>query len=38
SESPGYGKPIILYDITSKGAKDYLSLAKEILPNGRKKN
>jgi chromosome partitioning protein len=37
SESPGYGKPIILYDITSKGAKDYIKLAKEILPNGRKK-
>lgn len=37
SESPGYGKPIILYDITSKGAKDYISLAREIIPNGRKK-
>jgi len=37
SESPGYGKPIILYDIASKGAKDYLNLAKEIIPNGRKK-
>lgn len=38
SESPGFGKPIILYDINSKGAKDYLNLAKEIIPNGRKKN
>ncbi len=38
SESPGYGKPIILYDITSRGAKDYLNLAKEIIVNGRKKN
>lgn len=37
SEAPGYGKPIILYDIASKGAKDYLKLAKEILSNGRKK-
>ncbi len=38
SESPGYGKPIILYDITSRGARDYLSLAKEIISNGRKTN
>jgi len=37
SESPGYGKPIILYDIRSKGAKEYLKLAKEILSNGRQK-
>jgi chromosome partitioning protein len=30
-EAPSYGKPIILYDIRSKGAQSYLSLAKEIL-------
>ena len=33
SEAPSFGKPIILYDITSRGAKNYLSLAKEILAN-----
>jgi len=30
SESPSFGKPVILYDILSKGAKNYLALAKEI--------
>ncbi|MBI5327421.1 MAG: ParA family protein [Deltaproteobacteria bacterium] len=31
SESPSFGKPVILYDITSKGALSYMDLAKEIL-------
>jgi chromosome partitioning protein len=31
SEAPSHGKPIILYDIRSRGAQSYLSLAKEIL-------
>jgi chromosome partitioning protein len=31
SEAPGFGKPIILYDIMSTGAESYLSLAQEIL-------
>ncbi len=30
-EAPGYGKPALLYDVRSKGAQSYLSLAKEIL-------
>ena len=30
-EAPSYGKPALLYDIRSKGAQSYLSLAKEIL-------
>jgi chromosome partitioning protein len=34
SEAPSHGKPILLYDINSKGAESYLSLAKEILFNG----
>jgi chromosome partitioning protein len=34
SESPSFGKPIILYDIMSSGAEGYLSLAKEIMNNG----
>ncbi|MBD66934.1 MAG: chromosome partitioning protein [Halobacteriovoraceae bacterium] len=31
SESPSHGKPIITYDITSKGSESYLNLAKEII-------
>ena len=31
SEAPSHGKPIILYDVRSRGAQSYLSLAKEIL-------
>ena len=31
SEAPRVGKPVILYDAESKGALNYLSLAKEIL-------
>ncbi len=31
SEATSYGKPIILYDIRSKGAQSYLELAKEII-------
>jgi chromosome partitioning protein len=31
SESPSYGKPAILYDISSRGAESYLELASEIL-------
>jgi chromosome partitioning protein len=33
-EAPSHGKPVILYDIHSKGAESYLSLAKEVLFNG----
>lgn len=31
SESPSHGKPVLLYDICSKGAESYLELASEIL-------
>jgi chromosome partitioning protein len=34
AEAPSYGKPIILYDIRSRGAESYLQLAKEILNHG----
>ncbi|HKY31527.1 MAG TPA: ParA family protein [Candidatus Polarisedimenticolia bacterium] len=30
-EAPSFGKPIVLYDIKSKGAEAYLGLAKEIV-------
>ena len=31
SEAPSFGKPILLYDVASKGAKSYLELARELL-------
>jgi chromosome partitioning protein len=31
SEAPSHGKPVLLYDIHSKGAVAYLHLAEEIL-------
>lgn len=31
AEAPSFGKPILLYDIKSKGAQSYLNLAREIL-------
>jgi chromosome partitioning protein len=31
SESPSHGKPALLYDIGSKGARAYLELAKEMI-------
>ncbi|MBU0985847.1 MAG: ParA family protein, partial [Proteobacteria bacterium] len=30
-EAPSYGKPILLYDAASAGAKSYFELAKEIM-------
>ncbi|MFH1654248.1 MAG: AAA family ATPase [Pseudomonadota bacterium] len=33
SEAPSHGKPIILYDVNSKGASAYLTLAQEVLMN-----
>lgn len=33
SEAPSYGEPITKYDVTSKGALDYLSLAQELIKN-----
>jgi chromosome partitioning protein len=31
SEAPSHGKPALLYDVQSKGAQGYLSLARELL-------
>jgi chromosome partitioning protein len=31
SESPSFGKPIILYDANSRGAESYLELAREVM-------
>jgi chromosome partitioning protein len=36
AEAPSFGKPILLYDIRSKGAESYIKLAKEILNHEKK--
>jgi chromosome partitioning protein len=36
AEAPSYGKPIIIYDIKSKGAESYIQLAKEIMAHDKK--
>ena len=36
AEAPSYGKPILAYDVRSRGSESYIKLAKEILsPNRR---
>ena len=35
SEAPSYGKPVLLYDIRSRGAQSYLELAKEVISNAK---
>lgn len=37
AEAPSFGKPIILYDASSKGAEGYTHLAKEVINNGEKR-
>jgi chromosome partitioning protein len=35
-EAPSHGMPVILYDVKSRGAEAYLTLAREVLArNGR---
>jgi chromosome partitioning protein len=36
-EAPSFGKPVILYDIKSKGAQAYLQLAREIISHDNQK-
>lgn len=36
AEAPSFGKPAILYDASSVGAKNYLSLAREIIQQNKK--
>jgi chromosome partitioning protein len=31
AEAPSHGKPVIYYDISSRGAASYLQLAREII-------
>jgi len=35
AEAPSYGKPILMYDVRSRGAESYIQLAKEILARGQ---
>ncbi len=35
-EAPSFGKPIILYDLRSAGARAYLTLMREVVRNGKK--
>ena len=37
AEAPSHGKPILQYDIRSKGAQSYLHLAREVLARARRK-
>jgi chromosome partitioning protein len=37
AEAPSFGKPIISYDIHSKGAESYLQLAQEVITNAEKR-
>ncbi len=36
SEAPSFGKPVLLYDATSMGARNYIGLAREILHNNQR--
>jgi len=37
AEAPSHGKPILFYDIHSKGAEAYIQLAKEVITNDQKR-
>ncbi len=37
AEAPSHGKPIMFYDIHSRGAEAYLQLAKEVVAHGQKR-
>ncbi len=37
AEAPSHGKPILFYDIHSRGAESYIQLAKEVIANGQKR-
>ena len=37
AEAPSHGKPIMLYDIYSRGAEAYIQLAKEVVANDQKR-
>lgn len=36
AEAPSFGKPVLMYDSVSTGAKNYLALAKEVIKRNKK--
>jgi hypothetical protein len=38
AEAPSHGKPVLFYDIHSKGAESYIQLAKEVIANAEKRS
>lgn len=38
AESPSFGKPVLLYDIRSKGCEAYLGVARELIKRERKRS
>ena len=37
AEAPSHGKPVVFYDIHSKGSESYIHLAKEVIANAQKR-
>lgn len=37
AEAPSHGMPVLFYDIHSRGAESYMSLAKEVIANAQKR-
>ena len=37
AEAPSHGKPVLFYDIHSRGAESYIQLAKEVIANDQKR-
>jgi chromosome partitioning protein len=35
AEAPSHGKPVLLYDVRSRGAESYIRLAKELMERGQ---
>jgi chromosome partitioning protein len=38
AEAPSHGKPILFYDIHSRGAASYIQLAQEVIANGQSRS
>ena len=36
AEAPSYGKPVLLYDVRSRGAESYIRLAKELMDRAQR--
>ena len=36
SEAPSFGKPVLLYDVSSAGTRNYMALAGEVLKNNQR--